>query len=389
MFAALAILLDPRQLAQTPRRVLPLRVHVVVRVHVGRLRVRLRGLDLLLAANFEFRQRAGSLRAPRLCASRRSHSASSSASDAFALGDGLARFLGHEHGFDHLPGVVLAVGGVRVRLPGRRTVGGFGGRGRGRVARGGRDGVARSLGLYLGLGLGLDGELLLFELASARGGAGADGGASSFDLGVVFFLLGGGGLVVVGRGGRGGAGDDLGRANHAGGATARGRSPSSPRDRTAGAAGARRPRSARDANARGASSSSDRTRPRPRPSPAAARDRRGGGAPWWPHPKIHHPARASRASRSRSSHAGLLPFTRTVSSARVRPDILATRDRPPHGDLRRAREPPAEELRDDEDGAVAARTARGRRRQRFLAASHRLRSRADLSSEASGARDAL
>ena len=97
----------------------PLRVHIVIRVHVGYLRVRLRGLDLLLALHFEFRQRTGLLRAFRPSRLAALPLRVELRLDAFALGDGLSRLLGHEHGFDHLSGVVLALRGVRVRLPGR------------------------------------------------------------------------------------------------------------------------------------------------------------------------------------------------------------------------------------------------------------------------------
>ena len=100
------------------------------------------------------------------------------------------------------------------------------------------------------------------------------------------------------------------------------------------------------------------------------------------------PARASRASRSRSSQAGLLPLTRTVSSARVRPDILAPRDRPPRGDLRRAREKPAGEESRHARGRRACRCSASRRTARFSSrrVARRPDSRAHLPSEASGSR---
>ena len=108
-----------------------------------------------------------------------------------------------------------------------------------------------------------------------------------------------------------------------------------------------------------------RARPRPRPSPTRARDRRGGGAPWWRNPE-DPTTRARVASLAVAVEpSGVTSPTRTVSSARVRPDILAPRDRPPRGDLRRAREKPAGEESRHARGRRACRCSASRRTARF------------------------
>ena len=199
-----------------------------------------------------------------------------------------------------------------------------------------RGGDARSLGLGLGLGLGLD-RSASSSSSRRRGGASADGGTPSFDLSFVFFLLGCGGLVVFGRGGRSGAGErSQGARTTRGSATARGWSPSSPRDRTAGAAGARRSRSARDANERGTSSPSE---PCASASAPVARGRATGAVAFW---------FDIRGSTTRARVASLAvavepsgvtsPDANGLVRARVRPDIRATRDRPRGAPAPRARE---------------------------------------------------
>ena len=194
--AGLLVLFDPRQFPQAPRLVRDGRVlELVVRVHVGRLCVRLRVRDGGLALELELEEPAallGTLSSVRLVARR-------------PLGVGIRRLFAvflrrlalrarNEHGSHHHARVVIAVARVRVRLPARGTFV-FGS-------------AASEIGtrLLVGVGVGkrlfffLDGQALLLPRAP-RGEPRARGRAPPRDVVFVLLLLGGGGLVL-GPGGR-------------------------------------------------------------------------------------------------------------------------------------------------------------------------------------------